>query len=257
MKNHHFLKCLGIAAIVFVFSVAPVRSQEQPGERKLERERPRQEAMEERGRAPKEGGPGLDQRIRETREQARVQEERERRLNAFKEELQQREKEIDNHAKDLDRRAEEQERGMNAHREELAQWEQKIHQREAELEERDRDLNRREEELGKKMEYTERELDLRRQEFDLQMREKELGRRMEKEDDDNEAGPLVAILLILGIVLWIWALGDCLTRPDDTFPTRGPNDKLAWALVILFTFAIGAALYVFRVKRRSVTPAEA
>ncbi len=53
--------------------------------------------------------------------------------------------------------------------------------------------------------------------------------------------PLMMMFISLGIaamVLWIIALVDCLTNE----PSAG-NDKLIWALVIVFTHWIGALLY--------------
>lgn len=40
------------------------------------------------------------------------------------------------------------------------------------------------------------------------------------------------------LVLWVWMLIDCLTKE----PSEG-NDKLIWALVILFANGIGALIY--------------
>lgn len=39
---------------------------------------------------------------------------------------------------------------------------------------------------------------------------------------------------------WIWMLIDCLSNE----PSQG-NDKLVWALVIIFTHGLGAAIYYF------------
>ncbi len=57
------------------------------------------------------------------------------------------------------------------------------------------------------------------------------------------------VLIIVGIVvfiLWLWMLIDCLKRENFT----EPNDKLIWALVIIFASWIGALLYYFLVKRK-------
>jgi len=43
---------------------------------------------------------------------------------------------------------------------------------------------------------------------------------------------------------WIWTLIDCLTKESGE-----GNDKLIWALVIIFTHFVGAALYFF-IRRR-------
>lgn len=49
-----------------------------------------------------------------------------------------------------------------------------------------------------------------------------------------------AIFGILLFVFWLWMLIDCITRE---FP--GPNDKLAWVLVVVLLGFIGAAIYYF------------
>lgn len=54
------------------------------------------------------------------------------------------------------------------------------------------------------------------------------------------------LLGLASVVLWVWALVDCLTRKDY----ESDNEKLLWALVILFAGIIGAALYYFLVKRK-------
>ena len=74
----------------------------------------------------------------------------------------------------------------------------------------------------------------------------------DKEEDDDDDNPLAALLLILAITLWLWALGNCLSRPDKSFPAGGRYDKLSWTLVILFGFVFGAFLYLFR--GRAVQP---
>ena len=118
-------------------------------------------------------------------------------------------------------------------------------------------MERRGQDLDRKAGDVERELEMKRQESELRMREEELERRTYDAEHGDGGGPILAIILILCAILWIWALGDCLTRPDDTFPARGANDKISWTLVVLFTFVIGALLYVFRVRRHVVErPAE-
>jgi hypothetical protein len=57
--------------------------------------------------------------------------------------------------------------------------------------------------------------------------------------------PCFLVLLVLGfalasVVLWIWALIDCAQNE----PAEG-NDKIIWILIIIFTHAIGALLYIF------------
>jgi len=56
-----------------------------------------------------------------------------------------------------------------------------------------------------------------------------------------------AILIgLVFFVIWLWALVDCLSRKDYD----SENEKLLWALVILFAGIIGAAIYYFLVKRK-------
>jgi hypothetical protein len=50
---------------------------------------------------------------------------------------------------------------------------------------------------------------------------------------------------LLGFILWVWALIDCINNE----PSEG-NDKLIWVLVILFAQLIGALIYL--VVRRPV-----
>lgn len=45
---------------------------------------------------------------------------------------------------------------------------------------------------------------------------------------------------LLGTVFWVWMLVDCLTKEPST-----GNDKIVWAIVILVTHLLGAALYFF------------
>jgi len=56
-----------------------------------------------------------------------------------------------------------------------------------------------------------------------------------------------AILLgLASLVLWVWALIDCLKRDDY----KAENEKLLWALVIIFAGIIGAVIYYFLVKMK-------
>lgn len=48
------------------------------------------------------------------------------------------------------------------------------------------------------------------------------------------------LLSLAAFAFWIWMLIDCLMKE----PSQG-NDKLIWALVIVFTHWIGAAIYYF------------
>jgi hypothetical protein len=48
------------------------------------------------------------------------------------------------------------------------------------------------------------------------------------------------LIAVLGTVFWIWMLVDCLMNE----PSQG-NEKVIWAIVILLTHLLGAALYYF------------
>jgi hypothetical protein len=50
-----------------------------------------------------------------------------------------------------------------------------------------------------------------------------------------------ALISVVGFAFWLWMLVECLTRE----PSEG-NDKLIWALVIIFVVPpVGAAVYFF------------
>ena len=49
-----------------------------------------------------------------------------------------------------------------------------------------------------------------------------------------------AVVSLAALGFWIWMLVECLTKE----PSQG-NDKLIWALVIIFANWIGALLYFF------------
>jgi hypothetical protein len=53
---------------------------------------------------------------------------------------------------------------------------------------------------------------------------------------------LFGLLSIAGLVLWIWALVDCVKVPDDSMYQSG--NKLIWVLILVFLNWIGAVLYV-------------
>ncbi len=55
----------------------------------------------------------------------------------------------------------------------------------------------------------------------------------------------IMALAIFAIVFWIWMLVDCLGRKF-----KGDNEKLLWALVIIFGGIIGAIIYYFMVKNK-------
>ena len=50
---------------------------------------------------------------------------------------------------------------------------------------------------------------------------------------------------VLVSAFWLWMLVDCLTRKR-----LAGNEKLVWVLVLLFTHAVGALLYLVLVRSR-------
>ena len=48
----------------------------------------------------------------------------------------------------------------------------------------------------------------------------------------------------------LWALIDCLKRPNEKFAVGGRYAKAIWFVVILFTWIVGAFLYYFLIERR-------
>jgi len=76
----------------------------------------------------------------------------------------------------------------------------------------------------------------------------------------NAFGTVEIFAIALGVPLalallgfWIWMLVDCLTHES-----KKGNDRLVWALVIVFTKLLGALLYYFlRYRERDhLRPAE-
>ncbi len=50
-----------------------------------------------------------------------------------------------------------------------------------------------------------------------------------------------ALVVILGLILWVWMFIDCIRFEDN---------KLLWILVLIFAQIIGAILYFFLAKRK-------
>lgn len=51
---------------------------------------------------------------------------------------------------------------------------------------------------------------------------------------------IVLLISVGGTVLWIWMLIDCLSNESSE-----GNDKIIWALVLIFTHGLGGLLYYF------------
>lgn len=54
-----------------------------------------------------------------------------------------------------------------------------------------------------------------------------------------------AVIFLLGFILWIWILVDCIKRDF-----KNENEKLLWILILIFAHWIGALIYYFLVKRK-------
>lgn len=63
---------------------------------------------------------------------------------------------------------------------------------------------------------------------------------------------VLGIVSIAGLVLWIWALVDCIQVPDDSMYESG--NKLVWVLIIVFLNWIGALLYLLIGRPRGPRP---
>lgn len=63
---------------------------------------------------------------------------------------------------------------------------------------------------------------------------------------------LIGVVSIAGLVLWIWALVDCVQVPDDSMYQSG--NKLVWVLIIVFLNWIGALLYLVIGRPREPRP---
>ncbi|HEV3202088.1 MAG TPA: PLD nuclease N-terminal domain-containing protein [Bryobacteraceae bacterium] len=50
----------------------------------------------------------------------------------------------------------------------------------------------------------------------------------------------VFVVLIVGSAFWIWMLVECATKESAT-----GNTKVVWAIIIIFTYMIGATIYYF------------
>jgi len=60
----------------------------------------------------------------------------------------------------------------------------------------------------------------------------------------------VALISVIGIIIWIFMLIDVIKRGEKDFPGKDTNQKLLWVLVIVFTSYIGSLIYYFLVYRK-------
>jgi Na+/proline symporter len=68
--------------------------------------------------------------------------------------------------------------------------------------------------------------------------------------NSGEATVLVLFFAFFGGVFWISQMIELMRRPDDTFPSH--NDKLIWAMVMIFGSVAGALVYYL--AQHAVTP---
>ncbi|ABE52722.1 PLD nuclease N-terminal domain-containing protein [Methanococcoides burtonii] len=65
-------------------------------------------------------------------------------------------------------------------------------------------------------------------------------------------GQLLWGIIAIATVFWIFMLCDCLQRNTEDFPSKGDNEKLIWALVLIFLNFIGAVLYYYLVRMQGL-----
>lgn len=51
---------------------------------------------------------------------------------------------------------------------------------------------------------------------------------------------VIGAVTVAALIFWVWVLADCLLKE-----TKEGTEKLVWAIVIVFTFVIGAGIYYF------------
>lgn len=61
----------------------------------------------------------------------------------------------------------------------------------------------------------------------------------------------MGLIALAVTIFWIVALVDCLRREF-----RGPNEKIMWVLVIIFTHGVGALIYWIMGKSQGTLPGE-
>lgn len=59
-------------------------------------------------------------------------------------------------------------------------------------------------------------------------------------------GGFELIIVALPIILWLWALKDCIKREFKS------NDKLIWVLIIIFLPLLGSLLYLIIGRKQTV-----
>ncbi len=64
-------------------------------------------------------------------------------------------------------------------------------------------------------------------------------------------GGAFVLVAALVIIFWLWMFIDCVQRPDNKFPAKGKNDKVVWAVTLLWLTILGALLYYVLVKSRT------
>ncbi|MFW6150646.1 MAG: PLDc N-terminal domain-containing protein [Chloroflexota bacterium] len=56
---------------------------------------------------------------------------------------------------------------------------------------------------------------------------------------------VIGAVTVAALIFWVWVLSDCLLKE-----TKEGTEKLVWAVVIVFTFLIGAGIYYFGRRER-------
>ena len=64
-------------------------------------------------------------------------------------------------------------------------------------------------------------------------------------------GGAFVLVAALVIIFWLWMFIDCVQRQDNKFPAKGKNDKVVWAVTLLWLTILGALLYYVLVKSRT------
>ncbi|MDD3648293.1 MAG: PLD nuclease N-terminal domain-containing protein [Candidatus Dojkabacteria bacterium] len=55
---------------------------------------------------------------------------------------------------------------------------------------------------------------------------------------------------LITFVLWIWMLVDLINRDEDSFPSKGGDQKVLWILILIFGNWIGALVYYLVVYKK-------
>lgn len=174
---------------------------------------------------------------------------REQELQRHEQQVQEQENQLQQQQQDMERERNELNRmqqDLQRREEELQRRFQEVENRFRELEERERIVQQQRQEIENAQNEIQRSREQQERERDEQRQHQEM--REPEDNNDRVMGPVGGIILILLIILWLWAIQDCLRRGKDDFPSGEPNDKLIWTVVLLLTVFVGAIIYVFLVQ---------